>query len=369
MVRRLACGIAGAAALAAVATVPASACGGLVAANGAVRLARATTMVAWHGGVEHYVTSFTYQGAATGVGWIVPLPAVPTKIEAAGRWTLQRMVREFSPVLEDFAAQGLAAATKAAPAEVLQQTTVEAVDLTVLRGSAQAVIAWCDQNHFVLNDETRAHIESYAKASPIFMAARYDVDKARRLGRFNGDGTPVLITMPTPHLWVPLEVLANAQDPVDADIFLLTDQRPRSGEQRDILGIGSNSVGDELPGAPGFRIQAQEWMNQRLHDDLSSDRNMGWVPVNAWVTHLTLEAPSPAVTYDMSLAGDSSIRLASLGTEPEAAATQAPQAQFTPHPHLASASLAALLGITVVPLALLAIVLRTHLRRRRTPQA
>jgi hypothetical protein len=40
----------------------AAACGGLVAPNGVIRLARATTLVAWHDGVERYMTSFTYQG-------------------------------------------------------------------------------------------------------------------------------------------------------------------------------------------------------------------------------------------------------------------------------------------------------------------
>ena len=31
----------------------AAACGGLVAPNGSVRLERATTLVAWHDGIEH----------------------------------------------------------------------------------------------------------------------------------------------------------------------------------------------------------------------------------------------------------------------------------------------------------------------------
>ena len=46
------------------------ACGGLVAPNGAVRLSRATTLVAWHDGIEHYMTSFTYQGDVSNLGWI-----------------------------------------------------------------------------------------------------------------------------------------------------------------------------------------------------------------------------------------------------------------------------------------------------------
>lgn len=366
MLRRIACAAGAAATVLGISTLPAAACGGLLAANGAVRLARATTMVAWHAGVEHYVTSFTYQGVASGVGWVVPLPAVPTRIVAAGRWTLQRLDREFAPPQTEFQALDAVAGTAGAPATVIEQTQVEAVDITVLRGSAQQVIDWCNQNHFALNDETRAHIELYAKASPIFMAARYDVDAARRLGRFQGDGTPVLITMPTPHLWVPLEVLANAHDPVDADLFLVTDQRPTTGEEFGLFGIPSNSIGDQLPGAPGFTVQAQEWMNQRLHDDLAGDRNMSWVPVNAWVTHLVLAAPSDSVTYDMSVASNGTMRLASLGVSPEAAATQAPQAEFTAQARPNDSSIAALTAVLLaLPTAAALLGMRLRARRRR----
>jgi hypothetical protein len=365
MLRRLVCAGGVAAASLAITALPAAACGGLVAANGAVRLARATTMVAWHDGVEHYVTSFTYQGVADGVGWVVPLPAVPTQIVAAGRWTLQRLDREFAPKLEVVdSAAGAAAALAAPEAQVLQQTSVEALDVTVLRGSAQEVFTWCDHNHFALNDETRAHIESYAQASPIFMAARYDAAAARKLGRLQGDGTPVLITMPTSHLWVPLEVLANAQDPVDADVYLLTDERLSSGEESSLLGLDSSSVGDQLPGAPGFFLQQQEWMSRRLHDDLSGDRNMSWVPLNAWVTHLRLQAAGPTVTYDLTVASDGGIRLASLGTRPEAAATQPPPAQFTPRAHLTGASVAAVSALVAAPLLLGALAVALRLRRR-----
>ena len=52
-------------------TVPAFACGGLVAPNGAIRLSRATTLVAWHNGIEHYMTSFTYQGDVSNLGSLV----------------------------------------------------------------------------------------------------------------------------------------------------------------------------------------------------------------------------------------------------------------------------------------------------------
>ncbi|MDH4111255.1 MAG: hypothetical protein OEV60_01065, partial [Actinomycetota bacterium] len=53
------------------------ACGGLVTPNGTINLLRTTTLAAYHGGVEHYVTSFEYVGQGQEIGSIVPLPGVP----------------------------------------------------------------------------------------------------------------------------------------------------------------------------------------------------------------------------------------------------------------------------------------------------
>src|SRR5260221_6695036 len=98
--------------------LPACACGALVAPNGSVRLSRATTLVAWHDGVERYVSSFSYQGDFSNLGWIVPLPAVPMHIEEGGAWTLQRLALETHPVR--FAAFGAEdAAVPSATAAVL----------------------------------------------------------------------------------------------------------------------------------------------------------------------------------------------------------------------------------------------------------
>src|SRR5262249_39823608 len=77
------------------------ACGGLVAPNGAIRLTRATTLVAFDNGIEHYMTSFTYEGDVSNLGWIVPLPAIPLNIQEGGAWTLQRLFRETHPVVFD----------------------------------------------------------------------------------------------------------------------------------------------------------------------------------------------------------------------------------------------------------------------------
>src|SRR5947209_19211944 len=123
------------------------ACGGLVAPNGSIRLARAATVVAWHDGIEHYMTSFSYQGDVSKLGWIVPLPAVPLKIEEGGAWTLQRLFREAHPVQLTFGAQNTAAAP-ADKATVLQQVKIEALNITVIRGSGQEVLNWAASNGF-----------------------------------------------------------------------------------------------------------------------------------------------------------------------------------------------------------------------------
>ena len=199
------------------------ACGGLVAPDGDVRLAKATTFVAWSGGVEHYVTSFAYTGAVADVGWIVPLPAIPTSITAAGAWTLQRLEREFTPVrMSRVLAAPYAAGVP--DAVVVEQVQVEALDVTVLKGSGQAVIDWCVHNGFLISAEIENHLLRYAGSTPIFMAAKYNTSIALARHQQAGDGVPLLITMHTPRLWVPLEILANEGAPVNADLFLLTDK-------------------------------------------------------------------------------------------------------------------------------------------------
>ena len=200
------------------------ACGGLVAPDGDVRLAKATTFVAWSGGVEHYVTSFAFTGAVTDVGWIVPLPAIPTSITEAGAWTLQRLEREFAPPVEALFQAADASAGPGAPAVVIEQVQVEALDVTVLKGSGQAVIDWCTHNGFLVSPEIKNHLLRYASSSPIFMAAKYNTSLALERHQQAGDGVPLLITMHTPQLWVPLEILANEGAPVNADLFLLTAQ-------------------------------------------------------------------------------------------------------------------------------------------------
>jgi Uncharacterized protein conserved in bacteria (DUF2330) len=296
-------------------TRSALACGGLIAPDGDVRLARASTLIAWHGGIEHYLTSFSYQGAEKDVGWIVPLPAVPEKIEAGGAWTLQRLSRESHPVPFNLL---VGADADPSSAQVLQQVQVEALNVTVIRGSGAEIVDWASQNGFFLNEDTRAHLLAYAKGSPIFMAAKYDTRRAAERHQLQGDGVPLLITMRTRRPWVPLEVLALDGQQVQADLYFLTDMPLNTSELN--AKFGQSAVGRGLPGAPGFKVAFQERMNALLYQDLSRDRNMSWVRPDGWFTYLSLDAPSEQVRYDLGIDDAGVFHLAPFGTPPMAVA-------------------------------------------------
>lgn len=302
--------------LLAVQATPAAACGSLLAPNGAIRLSRAATLVDWHNGVEHYMTSFTYQGNVDNVGWIVPLPAVPEKIEEGGGWTLQRLERETHSTPKVLFPEGDVRATASMGAEVLQQVKVQALDITVVRGSGDEIVQWGRDNGFFIDQATEQHLLTYAKGSPVFMAAKYDTAAARARGQIQGDGAPVLITMKIPHPWIPFEILALDAQQTQADVYLLTDT-PVFASDLD-SSIGKSSVGAEVPNASGLKVAFQEKMNAALYQDLSTDKNMGWVRSDSWLTYLTLDAPDTKVTYDMGVSSTGVIRIAPYGTAPMA---------------------------------------------------
>src|SRR5947209_16907593 len=77
---------------------PTFACGGLIGPNGAVNLLRTTTFAGYHAGMEHYVTAFQFAGGGGKFGSITPLPGILATVERGGDWTLQRLVRETTPL-------------------------------------------------------------------------------------------------------------------------------------------------------------------------------------------------------------------------------------------------------------------------------
>ncbi|HEX6787445.1 MAG TPA: DUF2330 domain-containing protein, partial [Acidimicrobiales bacterium] len=161
---------------------PAFACGGLVGENGTIQLVRTSTLVAYHAGVERYVTSFAFTGEGQEVGSIVPLPGVPSAVERGGDWTLQRLALEVAPARAEVALP-LSAGAAQDSAEVLLETKIDALDITVLRGGGDAVGRWALDHGFFLSPDAPEVLDFYASRSPVFMAARFDARRAASLGQ------------------------------------------------------------------------------------------------------------------------------------------------------------------------------------------
>jgi len=286
--RRFLAGFAAIAAALIAATQPAAACAGLIGPNGAVNLLRTTTFAGYHDGVEHYVTSFKFAGGSGQFGSLIPLPGVPDKVEKGGAWTLQRLIRKTTPVFAfDAVRSTLAAASKTA--EVILQVRIDALDITVLKGGGAEVGQWATEHGFRLPPAAPEVLDFYANRSPIFLAAVFDADAAKARGQRIGDGTPVHVTIPTANPWVPLRILGlgkNAADRIDADVYLLTDQRPA------LL---------PYPFANGMSLQHSAIATTPLLDDLRSDKGMGWVPQSGWLTKIAIDASASQLTYDLAV--------------------------------------------------------------------
>jgi hypothetical protein len=277
-----------AALIGAVALAPAAgACGFLVAPNGAVRLVRTSTLVAWDGEVERYITNFEFSSPETSFGSIIPLPAQPTHVGRAGDWTLQRLAQEVAPptTAADEAGSDAASATEDTVTVVLQ-TRVDSLDITVVRGGGTEVAAWATDNGFAFREDAGPLLDFYSDRSPYFLAAKFDAAAAESDGLTSGDGIPILVEMPTERPWVPLHILAfdkPAGEVVVADVFLLTPDRP------------------ELVHGRGLTVGRSEQASDLLLDDLRSDDQMAWIPRDAWFSHLELVVPAGDLDYDLSV--------------------------------------------------------------------
>ena len=268
---------------------PAGACGGLVGENGTIQLTKTTTLAAYHNGVERYVTSFQFAGEGAEVGSIIPLPDVPSDVVRGGDWTLQRLAREVAPSVRAsaFATED---AVGAPSAQVLLETKIDALDITVLRGGGDEVGRWARDNGFLLTPDAPEVLDFYASRSQVFMAARFDASRAAALGQNAGDGTPIMITIPTDAPWVPLRILSLGVDGsrfIDADVFLLTDEQPAL-----------------LAGGPGLSLDRTEPANAQLLDDLRSDKGMEWVPRSMWFTYLRVATEARNLDYDLAISPD-----------------------------------------------------------------
>jgi hypothetical protein len=282
---------------------PALACGGLVNSNGSVTLVRTTTMAAYHDGIEHYVTSFQFAGGEGEFGSIIPLPGVPTKVIRGGDWTLQRLVLETQPQERALAPEAFAAADTAGAAEVILKTTIDALDVVVLKGGSDAVGTWAIDHGFFLPPDAPEVLDFYARRSPIFMAVRFDADRAAAQGLQTGDGTPVHVVIPTDNPWVPLRILglgAGAIAPVEGDVYLLTDRAPALLPAP--VGVGQAQALTDAGVRPGLVLERSEAASPSLLSDLRSDKGMDWLPADdMWLSYLRVDAEAGRLDFDLAV--------------------------------------------------------------------
>lgn len=317
---------------------PALACAGLVAPNGSVRLLRTSTLAGYHNGIEHYITSFEFQGGGAKFGSIVPLPGVPDindkgvyRVTRAGKWTLQRLQRETQPPVPT--AEEGPSNDSGGKADELYETEIDGLLITILEGGSRAVGKWAKKEGFSLTPDAPEVLRFYAQRSKIFMAVRFVPEKAKKRNLETGDGVPIHLRIPTDNPWVPLRVLAlgkKAGGDIDADVYLLTDIEP------------ALLPAPVAPGERGLVLERSEQASDDLLSDIRGDRGMHWVPEESWLTYLRVDSDAGKLTYDLAIdasgAGAPSEEDA-YGKQPEESGDGSPENPFT----------RVLLGLIAVP--------------------
>jgi hypothetical protein len=219
---------------------------------------------------------------------------VPTKVVKGGDWTLQRLVIETQPPAPESALFAVAAD---GAAEVLLEPEIDSLDITVLKGGALAVGTWARDHGYFLPPDAPEVLEFYAERSPIFLAARFNAERAAEQGVQRGEGTPIHVVIPTPDPWVPLRILALGRQPseiVQADVFLLTDVAPAMLPQA----IEPNGEEDQR----GLILRTSEQASDSLMSDLRSDARMGWLPEqDMWLTQVQINERADLLTHDLAI--------------------------------------------------------------------
>src|SRR4029450_10231653 len=199
-----------------------------------------------------------------------------------------------APPLKEGLASASVASAEAGGAEVILETQIDALDITVLKGGGDEVGEWAVDNGFLLTPDAPEVLDYYAERSPVFMAARFDAQRAPALGQGAGDSTPIMATIPTDDPWVPVRILGLGLDGarnVEADVFLLTDDEP-----------------ELLAGGAGPTLDRGEPATDLLLSDLRSDVGMEWVPDDMWLSYLKLDAPGDDPAYALAVSGTPGVR-------------------------------------------------------------
>ena len=176
---------------------------------------------------------------------------------------------------------------------MLQSVKIGALDIEVVRGGGPDVAAWAKANGFPLTPDAPQVLGRYANAGAVFALARFDRVTAKQQGLIQGQGEVIQFSIPMKAPWIPLRILTLGKVPaeaVDADLFVLTDDRP--------------TFAPALHDLIGMHVRANEPASTQLLADLRSDRGMGWLPASGmWLTALRLDTRAATVGYDLSIDG------------------------------------------------------------------
>ena len=270
---------------------PALACGGLIGPNGAVNLLRTTTFAGYHDGVEHYVTAFEFAGGGGAFGSITLLPGIPTDVvRGGGDWTLQRLVQETDPAPVALFADAAAGRQAAGEAEVILET-IDALDITVLRGGGDEVGLWAKNHGFRLPPTRRR--------SSISMPTGARSSWPPRSMR----------TRPRPRAGHRRRHAGPSHDPDGQPVGPAADPRPRQGHGRGRRG-GRLSPDRSPPGDAGSRCRLRSRGLEPDHSapatdalltDLRSDVGMEWVPNDAWLTKVVVDSDAGDLRADLAI--------------------------------------------------------------------
>ena len=257
----------------AITAAPAVACGGLVGENGTIQLTRTTTLAAYHDGVERYVTSFEFSGQGKEVGSIVPLArradegasaAATGRCSGSSARSRRRSARRLAAAAQS---RGVGAGAGAA-----RRRKIDALDITVLQGRRRRGRQVGDRARVPAHARRARDARLLRAPQPDLHGRALRRVACRQLGQNTGDGTPIMLTIPT------TRAVGAAAHP-----------RPRARaaprSSRPTCSCSPTTEPKLLAGGRGLSLDRNEPANASLLSDLRSDKGMGWVPA-AHVVHV-----------------------------------------------------------------------------------
>ena len=189
--------------------------------------------------------------------------------------------------------RALGAGAPAARPRSCSRRPIDALDITILRGGGDEVGLWAKNHGFRLPPDAPEVLDFYAERArsswpPPSMPTR-PPSAARRSATGRRSTSP---SRPTTRgsrcgSW---PSASRRPRPVEADVYLLTDERPA-------LLPNAGAFGEST----GLILDHSDAASDGLLADLRSDAGMGWVPDDAWLTKVVVDAPAGELDFDLAI--------------------------------------------------------------------